>query len=154
MSPQKLLIATGIYPPQVGGPAQYAKELAESFRQAEWEVAVKTYRFEHQLPSGVRHLFYFLKILPAVWQADLVIALDTFSVGLPAVLATRLLGKKVIIRTGGDFLWEDYIERTGEKVLFRNFYINTKERWNKKEQAIFYLTRLHYLSPKVLKCHR
>lgn len=142
MKPQKILIATGIYPPAIGGPAQYAKELAESFRRHGEEVVVRTYNLEYKLPTGIRHLFYFCKILPAVWQSDLIIALDTFSVGLPAVLASRLLGKKVIIRTGGDFLWEGYVERTNEKVLLRNFYTNTKERWNRKEQIIFYLTKL------------
>lgn len=141
MNPQKLLIATGIYPPQIGGPAQYAKELAESFRRGDWEVLIRTFRFEHYLPTGVRHGFYFFKILPAVWQSDLIIALDAFSVGFPAVLAARLLGKKMIIRTGGDFLWEWYVERTGEKVLLRNFYSHTRERWNKKERMTFLVTK-------------
>ncbi len=141
MKLQKILIATGIYPPAIGGPAQYAKELAESFRRHGEEVAVRTYTLEHKLPTGIRHLFYFCKILPAVWQADLIIALDAFSVGFPAVVAARLLGKKVIIRTGGDFLWEWYVERTGEKVLLRNFYADTRERWNKKEQVTFHVTK-------------
>lgn len=139
---QKLLIATGIYPPAIGGPAQYAKELAESFRRGGWEVAVRTYRLEHKLPSGLRHFFYFGKVLLAAGETDLIIALDTFSVGLPATLAARLLGKKIIIRTGGDFLWEGYVERTGDKVLLRQFYRDTVQNWTKKERAIFWLTRL------------
>ncbi len=136
----KILIATGIYPPQIGGPAQYAKELAEALRRAGNEVSVKTYRLEHQLPTGIRHIYYFLKILPAVWRADAVIALDTFSVGLPAVATGRLLGTPVIIRTGGDFLWEGYVERTGDKVLLRQFYQTSRSKWNLKEKIIFALS--------------
>lgn len=138
----KLLIATGIYPPQVGGPAQYAKELAASFERAGWQVIVQSFNFEHRLPTGLRHIFYFLKILPAAGSVDLIIALDTFSVGLPAVLAGRLFGKKVIIRTGGDFFWESYVERTGEKVLLRNFYATTRQRWNFKDRLVFLLTKI------------
>lgn len=136
----KVLIATGIYPPQIGGPAQYAKELAEALRRAEHEVTVATYGRERQLPTGWRHLAFGLKILNQVKNTDVIIALDTFSVALPVVVAAKLLGKKVIIRVGGDFLWENYVERTGEKVLLRNFYQSTRQNWSKKEEKIFKLT--------------
>ncbi len=142
MEKKKLFIATGIYPPQVGGPAQYAKELAKSFRDADWEVIVRRYKLEFKLPTGIRHLFYFFKIIPAVIQADLIIALDTYSVGLPATIAARIFNKKIIIRTGGDFLWEWYVERTGEKILLRNFYLAGRSKWTKKEKLTFFLTRL------------
>jgi len=144
----KILIATGIYPPQIGGPAQYAKELALALERAGEEVSVITYGKERGLPTGGRHLAYFLKVLPVVRRADLIIALDTFSVGFPVALAARVLGKKLIIRTGGDFLWEQYVERTGEKVLFRNFYQTTVKKWDKKEQWIYKITKftLHQAS--------
>jgi glycosyltransferase involved in cell wall biosynthesis len=44
------------------------------------------------------------------------------SVALPAVLAGWTLGKRMVIRTGGDFVWEAYVERTKEKVLLSDFY--------------------------------
>ncbi len=137
----KILITTGIYPPTIGGPAQYAKNLATAFTELGHQVMVKTYRLENKLPTGLRHLYFLLKILPAVSQSDFVLALDTFSVGLPTVAAGRLLGKKVIIRTGGDFLWEGYVERTADLVLLRNFYQTTRDRWSLKERLIFALTR-------------
>ncbi|MBI2482119.1 MAG: glycosyltransferase family 4 protein [Candidatus Vogelbacteria bacterium] len=147
----KIVIATGIYPPQIGGPAQYAKELADALTRAGNEVVIKTYRLEYKLPTGIRHLYYFFKILPTVWQAEVVIALDTFSVGLPAVAAGRLLGTTVIIRTGGDFLWEGHVERTGTKVLFRDFYHTSRAKWNLKEKIIFALSgwTLRYASKLV-----
>lgn len=136
----KVLIATGIYPPQIGGPAQYAKELHDALGRAGHEVEVATYGREMTLPTGVRHGVFFLKILQAVKRSDLIIALDTFSVAFPAVLAAKLLGRRVIIRTGGDFLWEQYVERTGERVLLRDFYATTSQNWSKKEQNIFKIT--------------
>src|SRR5436309_2301876 len=108
----KILIATGIYLPKIGGPAQYAKNLERVFTDLGHSVTVLTFGLEDNLPTGVRHLFFFFKILPKVFSADIICALDTFSVGLPAVLASQISGKKCVIRTGGDFLWEQYVERT------------------------------------------
>lgn len=139
---KKILIATGIYPPKIGGPAQYGKNLKSEFEKMGHTVKVETYLTEDKLPSGVRHLFYFFKIIPQVIKSDIVFILDTFSVGLPAVLACELFGKKSIIRTGGDFLWEQYVERTGKMVLLRNFYEQEKNNFNLKEKIIFSLTRL------------
>ena len=136
----KVLIATGIYPPAIGGPAQYAKALYGALARAGEEVEVATYGRERSYTTGLRHLIFFLKILAPVRRADLIIALDTFSVALPALIAAKIMRKKFIIRTGGDFLWESYLERTGEKVLLRHFYQTTDNRWNKKEQSIYKLT--------------
>ncbi len=133
----KILLVTGIYPPQIGGPAQYAKNLAEALRVQGHEVAVRTYELERKLPMGVRHLLFFFRSLWAMPGTDLVIALDTFSVAFPAVCAARLCGKKMIIRTGGDFLWEFYVERTGDLVLLRDFYNTRIGRLNFKERLIF-----------------
>jgi len=138
----KVLIATGIYPPAIGGPAQYARELLAALIRAGHEATIATYGWERRLPSGWRHLVFLLKLLPATKAADLIIILDTFSAALPAVIAGRIFHKKIIIRTGGDFLWEQYVERTGEKILLRRFYQETPSRWNKKDWRIYRLTRL------------
>ena len=137
----RILITTGIYPPKIGGPAQYAKNFKEVFGKSGHTVKVETFHMEDWLPTGVRHLFFFLKIIPAILMSDFVLTLDTFSVGLPSVLAGKIFGKKVIIRTGGDFLWEQYVERTGKKVLLRNFYIQEENNLSPKERIIFKLTR-------------
>ncbi|TAK57104.1 hypothetical protein EPO17_02885 [Patescibacteria group bacterium] len=137
----KILLATGIYPPQIGGPAQYAKNLAEALRAQKNEVLVRTYGLERKLPMGIRHTLFFFRSLWAMPGTDLIIALDTFSVAFPAICASRLCGKKMIIRTGGDFLWESYVERTGDLVLLKNFYATRMEKLNFKERLIFKLTR-------------
>lgn len=136
----KILIATGIYPPDIGGPAHYAKSLHDEFIKLGYTVKVLAYNIEKKLPVGVRHLWFFLRVVFSLRGVDLVIALDTFSVGLPVVLSGKLFRKKVIIRTGGDFLWESYIMRTGEKILLSEFY--KKERnYSVKEKIIFKLTK-------------
>jgi glycosyltransferase involved in cell wall biosynthesis len=137
----KILIATGIYPPDIGGPAQYAFNLEREFQKLGHEVRVIKFSDVKHWPSGLRHIFYFFKIFPTLHWADWCLTLDTFSVGLPSVMAGRLLGKKTIIRTGGDFLWENYVERTGKLVLLRNFYQTEIPNFNFKERLIFKLTR-------------
>ncbi|MEK7088164.1 MAG: glycosyltransferase family 4 protein [Patescibacteria group bacterium] len=137
----KIVIATGIYPPEIGGPAQYAKNLKAEFEANGHRVKVLTYRLEKKMPTGFRHLWFFLRCFLAFPRSDLVVALDTFSVAMPAVAAARLLGKKIIIRTGGDFLWEWYVERTGDLVLLKDFYQTRLDKLNFKEKIVFKLSR-------------
>jgi len=135
----KILICTGIYPPAIGGPAQYAKEVADELRREGHVVKVLTYGFEHKLPPIVRHKLFFGRTLLCLSGVDFVFALDTFSVGWPAVAAAKMLGKKILIRTGGDFLWESYVERTGDLVLFKDFYYD--KRAFSRKSTLFHETR-------------
>ena len=137
----KIIIATGIYPPDIGGPAQYAKNLKAEFEGLGHQVKVLTYQLEKKMPIGVRHLWFFLRCLLTFPRSDLVIALDTFSVGLPAVMAAKIFGKKIIIRTGGDFLWEQFVERTGDLVLLKDFYQTRLDKLNLKEKIVFKFSR-------------
>ncbi len=138
----KIIIATGIFPPAIGGPAEYAFRLREALQALGHEVSVLTYRREKMLPTGIRHLWFFCRCLARFPSADFILALDTYSAALPAVAAAKLLRRKILIRTGGDFLWEWYVERTGDLVLLRHFYETRLPKLNLKERTIFFLTRL------------
>ncbi|MEK7169979.1 MAG: glycosyltransferase family 4 protein [Patescibacteria group bacterium] len=137
----KILIATGIYPPDIGGPAQYARGMGDAWKKEGHRVKILAFRFERKLPTGIRHLYYFLRVLFSLPGADFVFSPDTFSAALPALFACKLFGKKLIIRTGGDFLWESYVERTGELTLLRNFYQTCIPKLNRKEWMVFSLLR-------------
>ncbi|KND49448.1 MAG: hypothetical protein AB198_00670 [Parcubacteria bacterium C7867-003] len=137
----RITISTGIYPPKTSGPAQYAQNMAHFWSKMGHDVEVCTYGIENRLPTGIRHFYYFLKVLPRVWRSDVVFILDTFSVGLPTTLAAKLLGKKTILRTGGDFLWEGYVERTGDLVLLKDFYKTSITNFSLKEKIIFNLIK-------------
>lgn len=137
----KILITTGIYPPKIGGPAQYSKNLENELRVKGHDVSVSTFSIENYLPTGIRHIYFFVKTLPRFVFSDFIISLDTYSVGFPSVFVSKVLNKKIIIRTGGDFLWEHYVERTGKKVLLRNFYDTEKGNFTFKERIIFRVTK-------------
>ena len=135
----KILIASGIYPPDIGGPAQYARNLFEVWKKQGHEVKVAAYRWERAFPPIVKHLLYFLKIIRKGWNADLIIVLDNFLAAAPTMMACSLMGKKYIIRTGGDLLWEWYVERTGEMILFKDFY-GAPRVFSRKEKIILSLS--------------
>lgn len=148
----RILIATGIYPPDIGGPAQYAVNVEKVWKSWGHHVDIKTFRLERKLPTVIRHVWYFFKCAPSAVRADFIFILDTFSVAVPAVLLGKIFGKKTIIRTGGDFLWESYVERTGDLVLLKNFYLPAQRtsrqagqtsvgKFSFKEKVIFKLTR-------------
>ncbi len=138
--PMKIVIATGIYPPEIGGPAYYAKNLADALAAQGERVEVVTFGALKKLPTGVRHLAFFLRLIPHLIGADAVLALDTFSAAIPAVALARVLRIPAVIRTGGDFLWEQYIERTGDMVILPEFYANHRP-FTGYERAVYALTR-------------
>jgi glycosyltransferase involved in cell wall biosynthesis len=135
----KILISTGIYPPDIGGPAQYARNLYETWKKQGHDVKVAAYRWERAFPVFVRHILFFLKIFRKGWNADLIIVLDTWSAAVPTMYACSLMRKKYIIRTGGDFLWESYTERTGDLVLLKDFYGTSLGKLSRKEKIIYKL---------------
>ncbi|MDQ5955541.1 MAG: hypothetical protein QG621_544 [Patescibacteria group bacterium] len=113
----KVLLATGLYPPEIGGPATYTKQLEEELPRRGVEVAVLPFRVARfarwWTPPGVRHVVYFWKCLQIAKHVDVVYAQDAVSVGLPASLAARIAGKKYMVRIPGDYAWEQGRQRWG-----------------------------------------
>lgn len=137
----RILVSSPLYPPDIGGPALYAKRLTAEFQAAGHEVRVVRYGAEKRLPVVVRHVAFLFKALPSVRWADRVLVLDTFSAGVPTAVAALLLRKPYAARIGGDFLWEAHLERTRSAVPLPSFYTKEIEaRLTRKERAIFRLT--------------
>ncbi len=114
----RILVATGIYPPDIGGPATYSALLKEELPKRGLEVGIVTYGpagVSRKLPKGLRHLAYFWRVLRESKGADIIFAQDTVSAGLPAMLAARIAGKNFFIRVAGDHAWEQAVQRFGVK---------------------------------------
>ena len=128
----KILIVTGIYPPEIGGPAEYARNLKEVWVNRGDYVSLKVFSKFKNIPLGIRHIIFFFYIIPSVVTADYIFTLDAFSAGVVTV-AAKLFNKKVIFRTGGDVLWELYVERTGDmeesKKQEAAYYSRGKASW-------------------------
>ncbi len=122
----KLVIATPLYPPEIGGPATYAKLLAEGLPAQEIEVEVVKFSTVRHLPKLVRHYAYYRRVLSAARGADVVLALDPVSVGLPAMKAAQKAGKPFVVKIVGDYAWEQGQQRFGITATLDEF-IQTEE---------------------------
>ncbi len=81
----KILIATGIYPPDIGGPATYSKLLKDELPGRGIDVQVLSFGQVRHLPKIIRHFSYLLKILKLGRGVDVIYAQDPVSVGFPAL---------------------------------------------------------------------
>lgn len=137
----RILIATGIYPPEVGGPARYASELRRLWKKEGDSVSVAIASRFKWLPSVVRQVAFLKWCVLKGLRANVIFALDTFSAAVPAFYASRILRKPFIVRVGGDFLWEMYTERTKKEITLRDFCEHVPSDLSAKERAVFSLTR-------------
>jgi glycosyltransferase involved in cell wall biosynthesis len=138
----KIVLATGIYPPEIGGPATYVRALEDEFHQQKIDVRVLTYARKHQTPN-TKHHHNIVRVpigLPLVrWfryaralrrlalDADVIIAFSSVSCGVPLCMA-KLTKPKKILRLGGDFFWERYTDHGGMKSL-REWYVGVTGYW-------------------------
>ena len=109
----KILIATPLYPPDIGGPATYSKLFFDEFPKRGVMVVVLSFGGVRTLPKIVRHLVYFFKLFKKARGADIIFAQDTVSVGFPSLWASKILRKKFFVRVPGDYAWEQGVQRYG-----------------------------------------
>lgn len=134
-----IVFASGIFPPDIGGPATFVKNLSERLAGKGMDVTVVTYadkleigvekglgydviRVSRYLPFGIRHLVYVFWLFFTSINHDLVYAQDVTAAGLPALLIKKVLDKRMIIRIGGDLLWERRAESGRTDLSMRDFY--------------------------------
>lgn len=103
-----ILIATPLYPPDIGGPATYSKILYDELPRYGFNIQVLSFGEVRNLPKIIRHILYFFKVLRRGWRSDVIFAQDPVSVGFPAMLASKILRKPFLIKVVGDYAWEQY----------------------------------------------
>lgn len=122
----RILLLTPLYPPDVAEPAPYIKELSRRLAR-EHEVTVLAYgRLPEQvagvrmvminklLPLPVRLLRYTLVLFSEVLRADAVYAENGPSVEVPAIVATSITRKPLIVHLGDRHAYH----RAKESALF------------------------------------
>jgi glycosyltransferase involved in cell wall biosynthesis len=109
----KILVATGLYPPDIGGPATYARMLEEKLPAHGFTVHIEAFTSVRHLPKVVRHAVFFWKLLLASKGQRVIYALDPMSVGIPARLVAFITRKPFVVRLGGDYAWEQGQQRFG-----------------------------------------
>lgn len=102
----QLLVATGLYPPEIGGPATYCKMLEENLPAHNFVLTIIPFSSVRHLPKVLRHIVFFWRLLRASKGKDAIFALDPVSVGLPSLLVCKILRKPFLLRVAGDYAWE------------------------------------------------
>lgn len=114
-----VLITTGIFSPEVGGPATYVPEVVKRLKD-KFNFKILTFTTRPNdlfadvpaipIPKAggffARQWGLFQLVLAQRNWVDVIYAQDPLVVGLASTLAGKLLQKKVIVRYGGDPAWE------------------------------------------------
>jgi glycosyltransferase involved in cell wall biosynthesis len=117
----RLVIATPLYPPELGGPATYAKTLEEGLPPHDVDITIIKFADVRKYPKLIRHIAYGYRVWKATKDADIVLALDPVSTGLPAFIATRLRRKPFVVKVVGDYAWEQARTRFGVLMTLDDF---------------------------------
>ncbi len=112
----RVLIATPLYPPEIGGPATFTKILEDELPRRGVSVSVSKFSDVMHFPKVIRHIAYFIRVYNAAHDHDLILALDPVSTGLPAAIAARFAQKKFLVRIVGDRAWEEGVSGYGVNV--------------------------------------
>lgn len=108
-----IVLAAGLYPPDIGGPATYAAMITKDLPQRGIKVSVQPFHTVRAVPRIFRHLAYTYQLWKCTKGADLVFATDGVSVGMPAWLVAKISRIPLFVRLGGDYAWEQGVQRCG-----------------------------------------
>lgn len=123
--PIRVLIATGIFPPDIGGPATMLEALSQGLAEKGMDVKILTYadhipgdsenkriirvkRHRHKIWSSLEYL---LRLMALSRGSDVIYATDIYSVGYFAYLTKLATGVPYIIRFAGDSAWETAVNQ-------------------------------------------
>ncbi len=137
----KILIAAGIFKPELGGPATFAAEIGTRLLAAGHQVTLITYssvassemgifpfpvitvrRRQNKISNYIRYFWQMRRLTRATVRPDLVYCLDWFSAGAPAAAVCRMRGVPYIVRVGGGYIWEKYLAQGRPPMTLRAFY--------------------------------
>lgn len=114
----KIILATPLYPPEIGGPATYIKELAERLRNKH-EISIVAYAntgetipgtklvtVSKRRPLPIRLVEYLVTLFRESKNADVIYAQNAMAAGLPAIIVGKFRNIPVVIKFVGDEAWE------------------------------------------------
>lgn len=132
----KILLATGIYPPDIGGPATYTRTLARELVKRGHGVSIICYsdkvhldfeekskedfsvtRISREQSRSARYAEYEEKAYELAKDVDLVYLQGPVSEGVPASRAAKRAGKPTVVKIVGDYAWEVYQGAGGKELL-------------------------------------
>ncbi len=142
---KSILIVTGIFPPDIGGPASYARTLAQGLSK-DYGVKIITYssvrkdkqdkNYSFQVKRVwkknlwfFKHALFGLKVFFSCKNSDIVYSLSTLSGAIPSLVGARFFRKKFYLRVAGDYAWQVAIEKNRSSLLIDDFQKSKKTGW-------------------------
>ena len=142
---RSILITTGIFPPDIGGPASYGNALAKKLSK-KFKVTLVTYsskarypedknlpfkviRVWKGIPRFLRHVVFFLKVLSVAKSHDVIFSLNAVSAGVPGLIAAKIRKKKYFVKIVGDYAWEIAINKKKTHLLINDFQKSVRTGW-------------------------
>ncbi len=128
------MIAADIFPPVSGGPATYSVNIANELhdRGLLTGVVSLTKNSDKNKINGplwsvsfnnkiLRYLQYLWLLFVKSKQADVIFTMGPVNAGLPALIVSKFLGKKMVVKVVGDYAWEQGVVRFGVKDMIDSF---------------------------------
>lgn len=132
----KILMTTGIFPPDIGGPARIIERLADDLCQRGMEVNVLSFgkdvgqKLPFRVEKAMGKLDFAFRLKRLAQDADLIYTFDLYTAGfLSWLIGKKLLKKKLIVRFAGDSAWESAVnggKTADDIVIFQNRYYGVK----------------------------
>ncbi len=128
----KILFATGIYPPDAGGPATYTRTMARALSSQGHEIQVVAYgekdgvdekdgypveRIGRNTLLPLRYKKFEDAVYRRAREADIVYLQGPVSEGFPGIRAAKRAKKPTVMKVVGDYAWEIYAGNGGVELL-------------------------------------
>lgn len=130
----QIVLATPVYPPEIGGPATYTKELCERLSDTHHLTVValsdegrefprtKLIKISKQQNLSIRLWKFFTALYTSSKEADLIYVQNAMAAGLPTALVSIFTGIPFILKFVGDEAWERATQSKHTTKLLEEFY--------------------------------
>src|SRR3989344_2653706 len=123
-----ILIAADIFPPQFGGPATYSVTIANELTKkgenvkivslnpdSDKKVVICKIDIVKNKNKFLKYFEYIFLLIKNAIKSDVIYAMGPVNAGFPAMIASKLTGKKLVVKVVGDYAWEQGVQRFGVK---------------------------------------
>jgi len=135
---KRILILTGVFLEDVGGPPTLLKALNQELIKRGFEIIVLTFgkkseakKYPYSVkvvsnnwPSFLKSFIYLKKGLWLALKSDIVYNQDLYTPGFTGLVIKRILGKKLVTRFVGDSAWEIALNRKETTDNIMDFQVN------------------------------
>ena len=139
MNKPKIIFASGMFPPALGGPGTILVNLIPRLLEKGFSAKVATFgeddgeardyeviRASLQVRQPQKSWLVFKQIYKETKKTDVIYALDVYTHGLSSLLVSKILNKPLILRFTGDSAWESAFNQ-GKT---RDDIVSFQKKWN------------------------